>query len=85
MQSRFWLASYVDYQDAHDAKEALQIINEERIYQIRKGRDKDFQEVFRVVERLKSKEAGVLNDGRNSARREGPGKRRRRTLSSPVL
>jgi hypothetical protein len=84
-QSRFWVSSHPIYQDAHDAKEALQLLNENRVYQIRKGRDKNHKETFRVVERLQSNEAEVLNNGRLPTRRKGPGKRRTRKLSTPVL
>jgi hypothetical protein len=80
-QSRFWISSHPIYQDAHDAKEALQLLNETRVYQIRRGRDKNHKETFRVVERLQSNEAEVLNQPRNSPpRRKGAGKRRRETL-----
>ena len=85
-QSRFWIASYPNYQDAHDAKEGLKILNEDKVYQIRLGKDKS-KIVFRVVERLQGKEAKVINDTRNiQPKRKGAGKRRRaRILSNPVL
>ena len=84
-QSRFWVASYPEYQDAHDAQEALKILNETKNYQVRKGRDKNHKETFRVVERLESNEAEVLNGIRNIRPRKGPGKRRARKLYPPIL
>jgi hypothetical protein len=81
MQSRFWISSHSEYGSAHDAKEALQLLNETRVYQVRRGRDKNHKETFRVVERLKSNEAEVLNQTRNNPpHRKGAGKRRRQTL-----
>ena len=85
-QSRFWISSHSEYGDAHDAKEALQVLNEGRVYQIRRGRDKNHKEQFRVVERLKSTEADILNAVRNNIpKRKGPGKKRARKLSNPIL
>ena len=86
MQSRFWVASYPEYGAAHDAKEALQVLNENRVYQVRRGRDKNHKETFRVVERLPSTEAKSLNGITQAVQpRKGPGKRRVRRLSNPIL
>ena len=85
-QNRFWVASYPEYQAAHNAMEALQVLNKTKNYQIRRGQDKNHQETFRVVERMQSSEAEVLNYARNNpSKRVGPGKRRARKLSNPIL
>lgn len=78
MQSRFWVASYPEYIAAHDAKEALQVLNEDRVYQIRRGKDQKHNTLFRVVERLKNNEAVVVNYPRNNP------KKRRFRYENPI-
>lgn len=85
-QSRWWIASYAVFEDAHAAKEALHVIDGTKNYQVRKGRDKNHKETFRVVERFQSNDAEVLNGSRSILRtRKGPGKRRARKLYPPIL
>lgn len=68
MRKRFPISVHLEFVDALAAKKAAKAENPEKAYQIRK-----FKNGFRLVERLSTSEAEVINEMRS-----GLGKRKRR-------
>lgn len=78
MQKRFWLSTHRDFEKAAREKHNLQEKNTDRKYQIRRGREGS-NIVFRVVERLASNEANIINERKNPVGwKKRPSKRQRR-------
>lgn len=63
MQSRYWILTRKSYADAKTEKDKLQEANPDNVYQIRAGKERG-EDVFRVVQRLKSNETAVVQENR---------------------
>lgn len=62
MQKRFWVSTHYNIQDAYAAKTAALKAQPDDVFQVRKGRD-GAREVFRLVQRLTTREAvAVINE-----------------------
>lgn len=63
IQSRFWISNHPTPEKAWEAKKKLLEENPDKIYQVRMGKNES-RIVFRLVERLKSNQAEVINESR---------------------
>lgn len=71
-QNRFWVSNHPTYISAQEEKARAQNDNPDGIYQVRKGVSAG-EEVFRLVERLKSDEVRIISGNKAKVKR---GKRR---------
>ena len=69
MQARFWLSNHPTFELAKKAKDKSENDNPEGRFQIRKGRDKDNNIVFRLVERFTISEAKVIKTTKENKKR----------------
>lgn len=77
MQSRFWISTHRDFEDAARAKKEALNDKPEGVFQIRRGYESGRGQIFRLVERFKSNEVRAIVATKNKKNKKG----RRRAFS----